>query len=356
MDIQKLIRKDLRSLVPYEPHPYSNVIKLDANENPHSFPAELIEKLFSGIDGEMFNRYPDPLGEELIKKIALISGFEPENIILGNGSDELIQLLLQTFGGPGRKAVIPVPTFSMYKIHSQITGTGYIEVPRDASFGIDSEVLLKELADPDATVTFIASPNNPTGNAAPESLIESIVQNAQGLIVIDEAYIDFGGRTCVNLIDKYPNVIIMRTFSKIGLAGLRVGYLIASNQIINELLKVKQPYNVNSFSQFAASMVLDNWPLFKKQIDDIVSERNRLSNEMSGMPGITVHPSEANFILFSAQKRAEDVHRGLLEGGVLVRKNLGNTHGLSECLRVTVGTREENNVFLEKLRSIVNSQ
>lgn len=352
MRIQDLVREDIKNLIPYEPHPYGNVIKLDANENPHPFPMDIISQVFSRLEGDLFTRYPDPLGDELREKLAAVSGVRAENVILGNGSDELIQLILQTFGGPGRKCVIPVPTFSMYKIHSQITGTECLEVPRDADLRLQPGEMLSAVADSSAYITFIATPNNPTGNTVPYEVIENLAQNATGLIIVDEAYIDFGGNTCSPLIDKYPNVVIMRTFSKIGLAGLRIGYLLADVQVVRELLKVKQPYNVNAFSQMAARITLDKWPLFIKQINMIVAERQRMEKELTGLKGIQVYPSEANFILFKVPDKADEIHQQLLEAGVLIRGKMGN--GLKDCLRVTIGTRQENEIFLEKLKHILN--
>lgn len=357
MEIHDLVRDDIKGLVPYEPHLFNNVIKMDANENPHSFPADVITNIFSGLNGEDFIRYPDPLGLELKGKISQFTGEPPENIVLGNGSDELIQLILQTFGGPGRRVVIPVPTFSMYRIHGEITGTIPLEVPRDDSFGLVTGELLAEMRHPDTRVTFIASPNNPTGNCIPIDEISSLVKGVESLVVVDEAYIDFGGETSLPLLRTYPNLVILRTFSKIGLAGLRVGYLLANRDVTHELSKVKQPYNVNTVSQKAAGAVLDHWPVFREQIAEIAAERDRLAEGMKKMPGVRVYPSQANFILFSTPIPAGEVHRQLLEDRILTRYGLGRTHGLENCLRVTIGTKQENTLFLEKLNEyLVNKE
>lgn len=353
MEIRDLVREDIKNLIPYEPHLYSNVIKLDANENPHMFPGDVISEMVGKLTGEIFTRYPDPGGQELKVKISEITGTEPGNIVLGNGSDELIQLIMQTFGGPGKRVVIPVPTFSMYKIHGQITGTEPVEVPRDDNFSLDMDILLKELKHPDARVAFIATPNNPTGNSVPLEQIEFLARESKALVVADEAYIDFGGETALPLLPKYPNLIILRTFSKVALAGLRIGYLVAHRDVTKELLKVKQPYNVNAFSQLAASVVLDNWPKFRTQAEEIIIERKRLFEEMEKIQGIKAYPSDANFILFQVPGSANDLHQGILEQGILVRNSPGSTHGLDKCLRVTVGTRQENDLFLEKLKNVL---
>ncbi|WP_418791701.1 histidinol-phosphate transaminase [Phosphitispora sp. TUW77] len=355
MQIRDLVREDIRDLVPYEPHPYADVIKLDANETPHTFPAQIIKDIFETLTGDVFTRYPDPLGEELRKAIGQMTGAPPENIILGNGSDELIQLLLQTFGGPGRRVVIPVPTFAMYKIHGQITGTEPVEVYRNSDFSLDEDILIAEMQKPGTNMTFIATPNNPTGTTVPEEQVRRILERVNSLVIIDEAYIDFGGRTCLSLIREYPNLVVLRTFSKVAMAGLRLGYLTADSAVVRELLKVKQPYNVNAFSQAAALAVLKNWHYFQEQIEEIVSERERLKVELLKIKGIDVFPSDANFILFRVKPPivAEALHEALLKNGVLVRKKPGITHGLEQCLRVTVGTKQENDFFLEKLSKLI---
>jgi histidinol-phosphate aminotransferase len=179
--------------------------------------------------------------------------------------------------------------------------------------------------------------------------IRELVKEVNSLVVVDEAYQDFGGETSLPLLKEYPNLIILRTFSKIGLAGLRVGYLAANRDVTLELSKVKQPYNVNTVSQKAACAVLDNWNLFREQIAEITAERERVAEGLRQIPGVKVHPSCANFILFSVPVPPADVHQRLVEGGILIRKGLGHTHGLENCLRVTIGSKQENDLFLEKL-------
>lgn len=353
MNIRELVREDLRDMVPYEPHLFSDVIKLDANENPHQFPNQVIREIFSSMQGDDFTRYPDPLGRALKEKIAAIANVGTQNLILGNGSDELIQLILQTFGGPGKRVIIPAPTFSMYRIHGEITGTIPVEVDRDESFGLAVDNLLTEMNHPDTRVTFIATPNNPTGNSVSTEDIRRLAGGVRSLVVVDEAYIDFGGETSLPLLEDYPNLVIMRTFSKVGLAGLRVGYLIAGADVITELTKVKQPYNVNTFSQMAARAVVEHWPLFRAQIDAIIAERERLAGVLETLPGVQVFPSQANFILFRVSGSPDEIHQKLLERGILIRKGLGKTHGLQECMRVTVGTKEENDKFLQKMQEIM---
>ncbi len=366
MDIKELVREDLRSLVPYEPYVFPDVVKLDANENPYPFPPEVIQDIFNSLKGDTFTRYPDPFGRELTVKLAGLTGVDPENIVLGNGSDELIQLILQTFGGPGKRVVIPYPTFSMYKVHGQITGTRPVEVPRDGAFGLVMDEMLPEVENEGTRVVYIATPNNPTGNCVPVDQIRQLLKAAASgggtgrlgkgaLVVVDEAYIDFGGETCLPLLGDYPNLVILRTFSKVALAGLRIGYLLAAGEVVRELLKVKQPYNVNAFSQTAALAVLDRWPVFREQIKKIVSERDRLAAELGKIQGVTVFPSMANFILFGVPGEPGEIHRQLLNQGVLIRYGLGRSHGLDRCMRVTIGIRQENDLFLEKIKGILST-
>lgn len=353
MQISDLVRADIKNMEPYEPHLYSNVIRLDANENPHLFPPEVMEEICSQLTQDDFTRYPNPLAQELKASLGKMNGVAPENILVGNGSDELILLILQTFGGPGKRVVIPVPTFSMYKIHGLISGTEPVEVPRNDDFSINEELLIKEMQHPDTRVTFIATPNNPTGNITPAEQIKRLAKATNSLVVVDEAYINFGGSTNLELLKEFPNLIILRTFSKVALAGLRVGYLLANRAVTTELLKVKQPYNVNNFSQIAALMVLKNWSKFKAQVEEIKAERARLETELNNIPGVSVFPSQANFILFKVQVSPDEVYKKLLERGILIRKGFGRTHGLEYCLRVTVGRQEENDSFLENLKKIL---
>lgn len=354
MNIKELVREDIRDLKPYEPHLYDNVIKLDANENPYPFPAELMTKIFAGTGGETFSRYPDPAADDLRREIADYTGVGHRNIICGNGSDELILLLLQTFAGPGKRVLIPVPTFAMYHIHSRISGSTPVHLPMDEAYNIPVAEIISEMANPATRVTFLVSPNNPTGNCIPPETIEYILERSSGLVVVDEAYIEFGGRTAVPLLAKYNNLVILRTFSKVALAGLRIGYLLAGPEVVGELMKVKQPYNTDAFSQLAAAIALRNWPVIAAQVEKIVAERARLISAMAGLPGMTVYPSEANFILFKPQQEADEVHRRLLDAGILVR-NLGSAPGLTNCLRVTVGQKEENDRFLANLRDILTT-
>ncbi|BAF60718.1 histidinol-phosphate/aromatic aminotransferase and cobyric acid decarboxylase [Pelotomaculum thermopropionicum SI] len=350
-DAAALARADLKALTPYEAPYYPEVVKLDANENPYGFPPEVLTAILSEVGSREFSRYPDAAAGRLRESLAGYTGVDPENIMVGNGADELILNIMLTFG-TGAKFAIATPTFSMYGIHGRIASCEKVEVPRLDGFRVDVEAMKRAAGEPGVKIAVICTPNNPTGNATPPEEIEEILKSTGAIVVVDEAYAEFGGRSCIPLLNRYPNLVILRTFSKaFALAGLRVGYLLAGRPVINELLKVKQPYNLNAFSQAAARVVMENLPPFKERIKKILEERERLFTELSALPGVEAFPSQANFILFRTPMPAGEVYGGLLERGVLVRNVDGP--GLSRCLRVAVGTAEENRLFIEKLGEVL---
>ncbi len=347
-----LLRRDLLDLVPYKVHDCPGVIKMDANENSHGFPQEVLAEILERARQLALNRYPDSSARQLRAKIAAHTGLSPENVMVGNGSDEIIFNVMLAFAA-GAKAAVTVPTFSMYAIHGRIAGAEVIEVPRrERDFGVDVETALKACEDPKVKVVIICSPNNPTGNATPPEDVQKIADGTRALVLVDEAYVEFAPASCRHLLDHLPNVALLRTFSKaFGMAGLRVGYLLASRELIEELEKVRQPFNLNSFSQEAAAAVLDNAKTFWARVEQIVRDRELLLAEMSRLPGVEVFPSQANFLLFRTPLPAGAVYSGLLRRGVLVR-NVESPY-LPRFLRVTVGTEEENRIFLEKLGEVL---
>jgi histidinol-phosphate aminotransferase len=338
MDIRRLVRPSVRTLRPYEAKEIPARVKLDANESPYGFP------FLSGI---RTNRYPDPEAKELKKALAGTLKVGAGNILVGNGSDELIYYLTSTFGGP---VLYPVPTFSMYGIIAQVLGEKRIEVPLDGEFDLDMRNTLGAIRVEAPKLVFLSSPNNPTGNCFSEERILEVIRRTRGIVVVDEAYLAFSGRRgFVHLLGDYPNLVIMKTMSKIGLAALRVGFLVAAGAVISEVNKVRLPFNLNSVSQALAVRALKDAKGLRSSISSIVSERKRLFRELSAMEGVTAYPSEANFILFRV-RGPRRVHSGLLERGVLVRDMKGAVAG---CLRVTVGTERENDSFLRALREVM---
>lgn len=352
-DAALLVRRDLAGLVPYNPQIYSGVVRLDANENPYDFPPAILEEIWRNLGKQSFTRYPDPVARDLVRRLEEYTGVPAEGILVGNGSDEAILNLLLTFG-TGGKVVIAAPTFSMYEIHAIVAGARPVKVPRKADFAVDVSGVITCARDPETRVVFLCSPNNPTGNATPPEEVVAILEQSRALVVVDEAYQEFGGESCLPLLQKYPNLVVLRTFSKaFGLAGLRVGYLLGHPEVVRQLMHTKQPYNLNAFSQLAARIVLAHREEFRQMINQILKDREELYRELASLSGVEVFPTEANFILFRTCLPAERVHRELLSHGVLIRNMHGP--GLKECLRVTVGKRDENCLFLEKLKLVVSS-
>ena len=353
-DMVALAREDLRTMTPYEAPVFPNMIKLDANENPYGFPSGALEKVFREAGSLDFSRYPDAMATELRGKLATYTGLVPENIMVGNGSDELILNIMLTFAA-GAKYAVATPTFSMYGIQGRIVSSEMVEVPRLKNFQIDAVALKRVAAVPGVKVVVICTPNNPTGNATSLDEIEDIVRSVNSIVVVDEAYGEFTGESCIPMLSRYPNLVILRTFSKaFGMAGLRVGYLLAGREVVKELLKVKQPFNLNVFSQVAAGVVMDNLSMFRERIEKILQERDKLFKELSALPGVETFPTQANFILFRTPLASKEVYDGLLKRGVLIRNVDGP--GLSRCLRVAVGTSEENKVFIEKLGEVLKQK
>lgn len=350
-NVANLVRPDLEKLIPYDAHLYPDVIKLDANENPFPFPEEIARQLGSLVAGELVTRYPDSEATELRKDIAQYCGVSPEQVMAGNGSDELILNILLTFGTDGR-VIITNPTFSMYKIHAMIAGAKVIPSPRRGDFSIDVPALLSYARKPETRVVFICSPNNPTGNSSTLEEIESILQQVSSLVVVDQAYLEFGGEDFTPLLNKYPNLIILRTFSKaFALAGLRVGYMLAHPDVLRQIKKVKQPFNLNSFSQAAVKVVLEHKALFQAQIKAIKEQREQVYQQLQGLDGVTAFPSVTNYILFRTNYSSKVIYQGLLEKGVLIRK-LGGPE-LPGFLRVSVGTPAQNKIFIEALSMVL---
>lgn len=342
MDIKKFVQPNIRSLSAYEAKDIPCKVKLDANESPYGFKDAL--KVVKSINT---NRYPDPAAKELKKLVSMELRLRTENIMHGNGSDELIYYLITTFGGP---VLYPVPTFSMYGIISQAFGEKRIAIPLDKEFDLELEKILKAIKKQKPKLIFLSSPNNPTGNCFSSDRILKIIEVSNGIVVVDEAYQPFASdKGFMPMLKDYKNLVIMRTLSKIGLAGLRVGFLIADGEIINEVNKVRLPFNLNSLSQAVAVKVLKNKKALKSYTKSIISERGRLFSEMAKIKGIKPYPSEANFILFRV-KEPDKIYKRLLKRGILVR----NMNGVvNNCLRVTVGTPEENRIFLNAMKEVI---
>lgn len=341
MNIKKLVKKEVSALKAYNAKEIPCRIKLDANESPYGFGEAL-----KAVIRLSTNRYPDPEAKELKGVVAKGLGVSKDNILQGNGSDELIYYLIATFGGP---VLYPVPTFTMYGIISQALGEEKKEVSLDQDFDLDLDKMLSSIKKERPRIIFLSSPNNPTGNCFSSGKILKVIEASKGIVVVDEAYQPFSSdKGFVPLLKDYKNLVIMRTLSKIGLAALRIGFIIADSSIIEEVNKVRLPFNVNALSQAVAVEALKDRKRLNSAIKSITAERDRMLMEMEKIDGVITFPSEANFIMFRVSG-PDIVYDELLKKGILVRNLSG---GIDGCLRVTVGTREENTSFLDALKRI----
>lgn len=343
-------RPGLESLIPYDAKGIEAEVMLASNEHPSNLPGELLEWFSSRIDRFQFNRYPDPTARKLRSLIAEANGLEADNVLIGNGGDELILNILLAWGGPGRILMDLPPTFAMYGIDAQITGTGVVSVPRDAKFGVDADAVLGRLKKGDIDIVMIANPNNPTGNLCEETFLIDVLNASDALVLVDEAYFEFSRHTMRPHMDRHHNLVILRTFSKaFSIAGLRVGYLLGHEDVLREIMKVRQPYSVNAFSQWVALKVFRERVVFQNAIREIMRERDRIMHGLSELDGVEVFPSEANFVLFRVE-HASALWRDLLHGYSVLVRDLSRVPGLEDCLRVTIGSAEENVAFLEAVR------
>lgn len=328
------------------------LIKLDAMENPYNWPEEIKKNWLDTLKDCQLNRYPDPEARHLAQTIKRLNHISDQfDVLLGNGSDEIIQLLLMALPNTAC-ALAPAPGFVMYKQLSDCLGLSYQGIPLLAdSFDLDLPAMLAAIEQHQPSVIFLAYPNNPTGNLFSEMSVVEIIKAAKGLVVIDEAYAPFANASFINALDQYNNLLVMRTVSKLGLAGLRLGYIIGNPAIIEQLNKIRLPYNINSLTQISADFALSNKTLFDQQTQKICAERAVVFKQLDELDGIIAYPSAANFILFRTPKnKATEIFLSIKQQGVLI-KNLSAQGGLlSDCLRVTIGKPEENQAFLTALR------
>ena len=344
-------RPHVAATKPYHlPKMQANII-LSANESPYNLPQPVVDQIKDELDNIAYNRYPDPMSLELRMLISSAYGLHAANVFVGNGGDEVIQNLYLAYGGLGRRAITFEPMFEIYGITGRMTETTMIPILRDPK-NFTAENVIPQAYRMDASLIFLCCPNNPTGDMVSLGRIEELLRNTEALVVIDEAYGEFSGQTAIPLLSKYDNLAILRTFSKaFSLAGLRAGYLLASEEVIENLLKVKLFFNFSKLSQAIAKIAFTNRNIFDGQIKKILEERERVFGKMSKINRIKVFPSHSNFILFRTEKPAAGVWQNLLDRGILIR-NCSNQPLLDNCLRVNIGTPEENDAFLSALREI----
>ena len=343
------VRDDIRATAAYSTHKPSGMIELHANENPWPLPASLRGEIAAMVAEAAVNRYPEGAGERV--KEALMRALPvPKGaaIVLGNGSDELIQIVTAAIARPGATVLAPDPTFVMYRIYAMHSGVRYVPVPLRADFSLDDDAFAAAIARERPALVWLATPNNPTGRALPLASIERVLAAAPGLVVVDEAYGDFAGATLLPRVLEFPNLVVLRTLSKIGLAGARLGYAVAHPAWIAELDKVRSPYNVNALTQAAVPVVLGAADVIAAQVAKIRTERGRLAAALAALPGVQVTPSDANFVMIRVPDAPGALAR-LRAAGILV-KNLDGGHPLTaNCLRITVGTPPENDALITAL-------
>jgi histidinol-phosphate aminotransferase len=351
MDIRSLIRKEVRGLKAYHVEDMDMRIKLDAMENPYALPDDIRAEIADALSHIPLNRYPDPEARELKAALSDYIGVPEKNLLLGNGSDELISMVVAAFGNSDGTVAHFDPSFAMYPIIARSQGQSVTTIPLGPDFDIDFDATLRLLMEQRPNIIFAAYPNNPTGNLFDPDKMRRLVEGFMGVAVVDEAYHSFASESMVSRIDELKNLIILRTLSKVGLAGLRLGIMAAHEDTIAEVNKVRLPYNINSLSQAAAVIVLRHRDVIDRQVADIISERGRLSGGLAAIDGVAVYPSATNFILFRVPE-ASRIFDGLKEKGILI-KNLDADGPLKDCLRVTVGTPEENEEFLAEFGGLV---
>ncbi len=352
--VNSLVRPEILALHAYHVPSSSGYIKLDAMENPHLLPAALRKEIAALVADAAINRYPDPNPILLKQKICSVLDLPPGmQVMLGNGSDELIQLLALALNKSGAVLLSVEPSFVMYKMIAAFSGMRYVGVPLTDDFSLDKDALLAAIQREQPALVFLAYPNNPTGNLFSEQDVIHIIQASPGLVVIDEAYYAFTRGSFIPYLSDYPNLLVMRTFSKLGMAGIRFGFLAGSPAWLEQLEKLRLPYNVGILPQLVVGKLLEHHAVLLQQADRIKQDRAALYAQLCAIKAVQVYASEANFLLLRVAD-ATMVFDGLKQRGVLI-KNLHGTHPmLHDCLRVTVGTAEENEKFVVALRSILD--
>lgn len=348
--INKLVSKKALELESYKVEPQLQGIALDKNEIPWSLENKMQEALIKRIKTLEFNRYPDSDCTALKTALSEYTGINTDSIGVGNGSDEVISVLLQTFIEPGDTIAVQKPTFSMYKIYGTICGARVWEYTLDGNFEMNPDEFIVCMKKEKPKLVFICNPNNPTGRRLELPVIEQILKEAPGIVIVDEAYYEFSGLTAAGLLSKYKNLIILRTFSKaMGLAALRIGYILACPDTINYFDRVRSPFNVNTFAQAAAEELLKNMDIVEERVKIIKSERERLTKLLVELKGLQCFESWSNFILLRSPY-AREIYSKLKEAGIYIRSY--SNPELKDCLRVTVGNPEENNCFYKVVKEV----
>ena len=340
----------------YTLHAYEAEIKLNQNENPFDFPDDLKEEVFRRFRAREWSRYPDFVPDSMRQRLADFAGWRKDGVLVGNGSNELLQAALMVLVDNGTKVAIPSPTFTVYALISSVLGAEVIRIPLNPDMSFDVDALIARSEESGAGGLIVNTPNNPTGAVLKRGALQRILEEFSGHVLLDEAYFEFWGYSGLELLQQYPRLIITRTFSKaMGMAGLRVGYLLAHEDLVEQISKAKLPYNINQFSLTAAEVAVEHAARFRGPIEEVLKERSRLGEELGRIDGMRVYPSEANFFLVEVPLEPGVIFEALYRQGILIR-DVSSYPMLSKCLRISVGTREENDRLLSALRTAMDDR
>ena len=350
-NLKKLIRQDVQSMHGYAIQPSAGMVKLDAMENPHRLSPQLQAELGRRLGALALNRYPGEQVNELRRALAAYARMpEGFDIMLGNGSDELISLIAMACDVPGAAILAPLPGFVMYEMSAKLQGLKFIGVPLTPDFELDEAAMLDAIAEHRPSIIYIAYPNNPTANLWDDRVIDAIIEAAPGLVVLDEAYQPFAARSYIDRVAGHSHVLLMRTLSKFGLAGARIGYMIGPKALVAEIDKVRPPYNISVLNCESALFALEHEAVFAAQAKSLREERAGIQAALASLPGVKSWPSDANMILVRVPD-AQKTFDGMKSRGVLV-KNVSKMHPLlANCLRLTVGTADENAQMLAAFKA-----
>jgi histidinol-phosphate aminotransferase len=349
--MNELIRPEILTLDEYTLKQYPHRIKLNQNENPFELPQEVKAEILEKLGAMPWSRYPAFVPQRQIDAIAQYAGWVPDGTMLGNGSNDLLQLIFLSVLERNQTVVISQPTFTLYRILARGLGADVVEVLMTPDFRFDVDGIIAAARRTEARLVVICSPNNPTGTLMPEADVVRILEETEGLVVLDEAYIHFAPGSLRHLLMRYDRLIILQTFSKaMGAAGLRFGYALAPVDLARQLNKIKLPYSVNIFTLVAAEVLLERWDQLKGWIETLIGERERVKAGLQKLPSCKVYPSSANFLLFESLRRDPgDVFDSVLRKGILIR-NVSSYPMLGRALRVSTGTPDENTAFLNAIR------
>jgi histidinol-phosphate aminotransferase len=345
------IRPEVRAIDGYHLVTYDCPVKLNQNESPFDVPAEIKDRILEDVRSQTWSRYPEPMPQDLVEAVARFVGVPPDHVVVANGSNSIVQHILNAIVSPGISVVIPSPSFSLYGQFTEILGGDPVYVPLDDNFGYDVEALIRASGSGVSGV-IICSPNNPTGCDISNADLTRLLESTDAIVVVDEAYAEFNDHTAIDLLDRNPNLVVLKTLSKaFGAAAIRVGCLIAKPELARQIQKIKLPFDINLFSRTAAIELLRHRETTEDTVRYIVKERERVFGALSAIDGVTPYPSKANLILFEVDD-PKTVFEQVAEKGVLIR-NVSGYPRLSHGLRVSIGTKDENDAFLRALQSVM---